>query len=149
MQKSKEVIYRYRYYNAVLYVDDFKKMRDLNVKPMHILIKFTSLTEPNREKNANSWIWIQKKYHLYPVFRICDIFFYIHRLVLLHIYASIFSGMCCVSFRRNNNYACPTVNAPSSIQSQVRYGAGPKLILSHEFSTVWDGTLQYVKLRSL
>ncbi len=66
--------YRYRYYNAVLYVDVFKKMRDLNVKPMHILIKFTSLTEPNREKNANSWIWIQKKYHLYPVFRICDIF---------------------------------------------------------------------------
>jgi hypothetical protein len=44
---------------------------------MQILIKFTSLAELNRVKNASSWIRIQRKmYHLNPVFRIRDIFGY-------------------------------------------------------------------------
>jgi hypothetical protein len=107
MQKSKEVIYRYRYYNAVLYVDDFKKMRDLNVKPMHILIKFTSLTEPNREKNANSWIWIQYKYHLYPVFWICDIFGYIdwYYSIFMPVYSQVWA--VCPSAGVTTTHALP------------------------------------------
>ena len=44
---------------------------------MQILIKFTSLAELNRVKNANFWIRIQRKmYHLNRVFRIRDIFGY-------------------------------------------------------------------------
>jgi hypothetical protein len=101
---------------------------------MQILIKFTSLAELNRVKNANSWIRIQRKmYHLNRVFRICDIFGYesIDTTPFLCQYC-IFSGMWGVSFSRDN--------APSSIQRQVpvRYG-----------NSVGDGTLQYGKLRSV
>ena len=98
---------------------------------MQILIKFTSLAELNRVKNANSWIRIQRKmYHLNRVFRIRDIFGNdsIDTTPFLCQYC-IFSGMWGVSFSRDN--------APSSIQRQVpvRYG-----------NSVGDGTLQYGKL---